>query len=158
MNKNYMIQFTASTCAQVTPATNDPGRIGPLGTSDPGFVTEGNNKELLTYLLRTNGNGKGKHFKQAVVEAQVFLPGLKFTFHPGPQVEELVADRMDNLQCALKGEAAQILWDMRAEGVKASKDLILQLQARYGSTNQTALYRTQLKFCRCQKKKLWRSW
>ena len=61
------------------------------------------------------------------------------------------ADRMDNLQCALTGEAAQILWDMGAEGVKTSKNLIRQLQARYGSANQTALYRTQLKFRRRQK-------
>ena len=61
------------------------------------------------------------------------------------------ADRMDNLQCALTGEAAQILWDMGADGVKTSKDLIRQLQARYGSANQTALYRTQLKFRRRQR-------
>ena len=61
------------------------------------------------------------------------------------------ADRMDNLQCALTGEAAQILWDMGADGVKTSKDFIQQLQARYGSANQTALYRTRLKFRRRQR-------
>ena len=61
------------------------------------------------------------------------------------------ADRMDNLQCALTGDAAQILWDMGAEGVKTSSDLIRQLQTRYGSANQTALYRTQLKFRKRQK-------
>ena len=62
------------------------------------------------------------------------------------------ADRIDNLQCSLVGgDAAQILWDMGAEGVKTSKDLIRQLETRYGSANQTALYRTQLKYRRRQK-------
>ena len=58
---------------------------------------------------------------------------------------------MDNLQCALTGDAAQILWDMGPEGVKTSNDLIRQLKTRYGSANQTALYRTQLKFRHRQK-------
>ena len=61
------------------------------------------------------------------------------------------ADRIDNLQCSLGGDAAQILWDMGAEGVKTSKDLILQLETRYGSAHQTALYRTQLNYRRRRK-------
>ena len=61
------------------------------------------------------------------------------------------ADRIDNLRCSLVGDAAQILWDMGAEGVKTSKDLIRQLETRYGSAHQTALYRTQLNYRRRQK-------
>ena len=49
--------------------------------------------------------------------------------------------------CALTGDAAQLLWDMGSEGVVTSSGLISQLRARFGSANQTALYRTQLK-CR----------
>ena len=44
--------------------------------------------------------------------------------------------------------AAQILWDMRSEGVEESSDFIAQLRARYSSANQTTLYRTQLKYRR----------
>ena len=40
---------------------------------------------------------------------------------------------------------------MGAEEVKTSKDLIRQLETRYGSAHQTALYRTQLKYRRRQK-------
>ena len=55
------------------------------------------------------------------------------------------AARLDELQCALTGDAAQFLWDMGAEGVETSDDLIRQLRARYGSANQIALYQTQLR-------------
>ena len=57
-------------------------------------------------------------------------------------------DRMAHLQCAMVNNAAQILWDMGSEGVAKSSDFIAQLRARYGSANQTTLYRTQLKYRR----------
>ena len=57
-------------------------------------------------------------------------------------------DRMVHLQCAMVHNAAQILWDMGSEGVAKSSDFIAQLRARYGSANQTTLYRTQLKYRR----------
>ena len=56
-------------------------------------------------------------------------------------------ERLAQLQCALINDAAQILWDLGSEGVAKSRDLISQLRTRYGSENQTSLYRTQLK-CR----------
>ena len=63
--------------------------------------------------------------------------------HNGWREEE----RLAQLQCALINDAAQILWDLGSEGVAKSRDLISQLRTRYGSENQTSLYRTQLK-CR----------
>ena len=60
------------------------------------------------------------------------------------------SEKMANLQCTLTGNAAQILWDMGAEGV-TSAELVNQLRTRFGSANQTALYRTQLKCRRRQR-------
>ena len=55
------------------------------------------------------------------------------------------ATRLDELQCALIGDAARILWDRGAEGVETSDDLIRQLRGRYGSANPIALYQNQLR-------------
>ena len=65
---------------------------------------------------------------------------------------------MAHLQCAMVNNAAQILWDMWSEGVAKSSDFIAQLRARYGSANQTTLYRTQLKYRRRNRGEVWQRW
>ena len=52
------------------------------------------------------------------------------------------------LQCSLTGQAAQILWDMGSKEISNSLDLVKALKARYGTANQCALYRTQLRYRR----------
>ena len=53
-----------------------------------------------------------------------------------------------HLKCSLTGQAAQILWDMGSKEISNSVDLVKALKARYGTANQCALYRTQLRYRR----------
>src|SRR6218665_3485974 len=50
-------------------------------------------------------------------------------------------EKTDQLMCALTGPASQLLWDMGAQENVTWKDPVLQLKARYGSDDQTSLYR-----------------
>ena len=52
------------------------------------------------------------------------------------------------LKCSLTGQAAQILWDMGSNDISNSLDLVTALKDRYGTANQCALYRTQLRYRR----------
>src|SRR6218665_2845092 len=54
-------------------------------------------------------------------------------------------EKTDKLMCALTGLASQLLWDMGAQENVTWKDLVLQLKARYGSDDQTSLYRIKLR-------------
>ena len=55
------------------------------------------------------------------------------------------ADRLENLQCALEGNAAQVLWDQGSQGIKSCRRLIRHLRQRFGSEGQQCVYRTQLR-------------
>ena len=55
------------------------------------------------------------------------------------------ADRLENLQCALEGNAAQVLWDQGSQGIKSCRRLIKHLKQRFGSEGQQCVYRTQLR-------------
>ena len=55
------------------------------------------------------------------------------------------ADRLENLQCALTGNAAQMLWDQGSEGMTSSRRLIRHLRSRFGSEDQQVLHRTLLR-------------
>ena len=63
-------------------------------------------------------------------------------------------NRWSNRECLaqlkwlLTGQAAQILWDMGSNDISNSLDLVTALKARYGTANQCALYRTQLRYRR----------
>ena len=60
-------------------------------------------------------------------------------------------ERLENLQCALDGSAAQVLWDQGSQGIKSSRRLIRHLRQRFGSENQQCVYRTQRR-CRVRPK------
>ena len=55
------------------------------------------------------------------------------------------ADRLENLQCALTGNAAQVLWDQGSERMTSSRRLIRHLRSRFGSEDQQVLHRTLLR-------------
>ena len=55
------------------------------------------------------------------------------------------SERLSQLMCSLTGTASQVLWEFNASGVTTWNDLVTKLRARYGSSDQTALYRTQLR-------------
>src|SRR5688572_28160211 len=55
------------------------------------------------------------------------------------------SERLSQLMCSLSGTAAQVLWEFNAARVTTWTDLVGKLRARYGSSDQTALYRTQLR-------------
>lgn len=54
-------------------------------------------------------------------------------------------ERLSQLMCSLTGTAAQVLREFNASGVTSWADLVSRLRARYGSSEQAALYRTQLR-------------
>ena len=54
-------------------------------------------------------------------------------------------EKADQLMCALTGPAAQLLWDMGDLQNVSWKELVCQLKARYGSQDQTSMYRLKLK-------------
>ena len=54
-------------------------------------------------------------------------------------------DRLENLQCALEGNAAQVLWDQGSQRIKSCRRLIKHLRQRFGSEGQQCVYRTQLR-------------
>ena len=54
-------------------------------------------------------------------------------------------DRLENLQCALEGNAAQVLWDQGSQSIKSCRRLIKHLRQRFGSEGQQCVYRTQLR-------------
>jgi predicted aspartyl protease len=53
-------------------------------------------------------------------------------------------EKLNQLTCALTEPANQLLWEFDSETVMTSSDLIRKLRARYGGSDQTALYQTQL--------------
>ena len=55
------------------------------------------------------------------------------------------SERLSQLICSLSGNAAQVLWDFSSSGVTSWSALVERLRLRYGSSDQTALYRTQLR-------------
>ena len=54
-------------------------------------------------------------------------------------------EKADQLMCALTGPASQLLWDMGAQRDVSWRVLVERLKARYGSDDQTSLYRTKLR-------------
>jgi hypothetical protein len=54
-------------------------------------------------------------------------------------------EKADQLMCALTGPASQLLWDMGAQHDVSWQALVAKLKDRYGSENQTNLYRTKLR-------------
>ena len=55
------------------------------------------------------------------------------------------ADRLEHLQCALEGNAAQVLWDQGSQGITSCRRLIKHLRQRFGAEGQQCVYRTQLR-------------
>ena len=55
------------------------------------------------------------------------------------------SERLSQLMCAMVGGAAQVLWEFNASGLSSWSDLVKRLRARYGSSDQSMLYRTQLR-------------
>ena len=54
-------------------------------------------------------------------------------------------ERLSQLMCSMVGNAAQVLWEFNASGLSSWSDLVKRLRTRYGSLDQTTLYRTQLR-------------
>ena len=54
-------------------------------------------------------------------------------------------EKADQLMCALTGPASQLLWDMGAQRNITWQVLVERLKARYGSEDQTSLYRIKLR-------------
>src|SRR6218665_163693 len=53
-------------------------------------------------------------------------------------------EKLNHLTCALTEPANQLLWEFDSATVHTCEDLIKRLRARYGGSDQTALYQTQL--------------
>src|SRR6218665_1070187 len=53
-------------------------------------------------------------------------------------------EKLNHLTCALTEPANQLLWEFESATVHTCEDLIKRLRARYGGSDQTALYQTQL--------------
>ena len=58
------------------------------------------------------------------------------------------SEKLSQLMCSMVGNAAQVLWEFNASGLSSWSDLVKRLKTRYGSSDQTTLYRTQLRMRR----------
>lgn len=74
-------------------------------------------------------------------EIKAFLRGYEICARHNAWSNE---ERLDQLMCSLSAPADQFLWDFGSTSVMNWSDLVQKLRSRYGSSDQTSLYQTQL--------------
>lgn len=53
-------------------------------------------------------------------------------------------EKLNHLMCSLSDPANQLLWEVDADSILTSDDLVQKLRSRYGNSDQAAVYQMQL--------------
>jgi transposase InsO family protein len=114
--------------------------------------TPNSNTVIETSGVRKENNpelGSGRSFRQWIklgtyngrTAVEAFVKKFEVcSKHNGWTSEE----KLDQLMCALVEPANQLLWEFDASTVATWEDLVRRLRSRYGGSDQTTLYQTQL--------------